>query len=144
MTCSKLRSVVLGEGIETVDTDAFVACVSLTSLVLPSTLRVLEHSAFHRNALKELTIPGSVASVNGFGSSEKLRSVVFEEGVKEIVSSAFSGCKKLRNVTFPDSLEKIGENAFSWCDSLKSVTLPAQTQYHPQAFPEKTKIIRKS
>ena len=126
------------------DTDAFVACVSLTSLVLPSTLRVLEHSAFHRNALKELTIPGSVASVNGFSSSEKLRSVVFEEGVKEIVSSAFSGCKKLRNVTFPDSLEKIGENAFSWCDSLKSVTLPAQTQYHPQAFPEKTKIIRKS
>lgn len=125
-------------------TDAFVACVSLTSLVLPSTLRVLGHSAFIRNALKELTIPGSVASVAGFDSSEKLRSVVFEEGVKEIVSRAFSGCEKLRNVTFPDSLEKIGENAFSWCDSLKSVTLPAQTQCHPKAFPETTKIVRKS
>ncbi|MGN0909891.1 MAG: leucine-rich repeat domain-containing protein [Thermoguttaceae bacterium] len=126
------------------DTDAFVACVSLTSLVFPSTLRVLRDCAFMRNALKELTIPGSVASVAGFGSSEKLRSVVFEEGVKEIVSRAFSCCEKLRNVTFPDSLEKIGEDAFSLCDSLRSVTLPAHTQYHPKAFPEKTKILRKS
>ena len=55
---------------------------------------------------------------------EEIRTVVLEEGVRNIGTNAFYGCTSLRRVSIPDSVVSIGRAAFSQCDSLRSVTVP--------------------
>ncbi|MBR1382835.1 MAG: leucine-rich repeat domain-containing protein, partial [Ruminococcus sp.] len=60
--------------------------------------------------LRSVSIPSSVEKIapNAFGWCTKLQTVTFSEGLKEIVSSAFSMCP-LRTQALPDSVEVIGE-----------------------------------
>ncbi len=54
---------------------------------------------------------------------EDIKTVVIEDGVTSIGSSAFSGCSGLTSVTIPNSVTSIGEGAFYNCSSLTSVTI---------------------
>ena len=59
-----------------------------------------------------------------FYSNEDIKTVVIQEGVVKIGSSAFNGCSNLTSVTIPDTVTSIGSCAFYECTSLTSVTIP--------------------
>lgn len=57
--------------------------------------------------------------------SDKIKTIVIEEGVTSIGSGAFKNLTKLESVTLPETgLTKIGEAAFYGCTSLKKMNIP--------------------
>lgn len=57
--------------------------------------------------------------------ADQITSVVIEEGVTAVGTSAFKDLTKLESVTLPDSgLKKIGEAAFYGCTALKDIYIP--------------------
>lgn len=58
--------------------------------------------------------------------SERIQTVVLEEGITSIQSSAFSYCVHLRAITLPQSLLRIGGYAFYGCSDLREIIIPKQ------------------
>ena len=103
----EIKAVIIGKGVTSIGMGMFDECNNLTSLSLPSTLKVI--------------------SSYSFTNCKSLESVVIPNGVTSIGSSSFAGCKKLSNVTVPASLTNIGALAFSgtpWFEAQKSIDDP--------------------
>lgn len=79
----------------------FLACQSLRSVKIPSTVREIDERAFCW--------------------CTALTNVTFEEGVQSIGAFAFSNCYNLASVTLPASLSSLGEGCFEKCDALRDV-----------------------
>jgi hypothetical protein len=84
--------------------DTNTSKTSLTSVVLPTGVTSIGHSAF--------------------SGCSNLTSINIPAGVTSIGYSAFSGCSSLTSINIPDGLTSI-ESTFSGCSSLTSITLPA-------------------
>lgn len=86
---------------------AFIDCVGLTEIAIPSTVKVLDNETFK--------------------NCENLESVEFVtvQGVawelKKIGYSAFANCKKLKEIELPESVDILDENAFLYCSSLERI-----------------------
>ncbi len=81
------------------------------------------------NALKEVTVPGSVKTIGygAFMNCAELSKVTLSEGVTEIGEYAFRLCTALKDITLPDSLKVLGGNSFIR-SGLTSVTIPKNTE----------------
>ena len=147
--CDKLEEVVIEEGVETIETEAF-ARTAIKNMVIPGSVKKIVRNVFYDcsnlekvvaldgitsvesgacincSSLTEVTIPGSVKEIGGsaFGACGNLVKVNLSEGLEIIGSNAFSSCKKLEQITIPDSVTEIGSRAFQYCEELKEVILP--------------------
>ncbi len=80
-----------------------------------------------------LTISGTGAMADYNDSSERpwdsyangIETIVIEDGVTSIGSSAFYDCASLTTVTIPSSVTSIGNYAFENCSGLTTITIPA-------------------
>lgn len=81
------------------------------------------------DSILDIVIPGTFSAIGkeAFYESD-IRSVIIEEGVTKIDSSAFCGCRKLERITLPNSLETIGYDAFGHCEKLKELLIPEKTK----------------
>jgi len=61
--------------------------------------------------------------------SNRITSVVIENGVTTIGDAAFYELNKMKSVTIPDSVTSIGKEAFRSCNWLKSVAIPDSVTY---------------
>ena len=77
---------------------------SLTTVILPNSLKTIEHNAFR--------------------GCSSLTSVILPDSLKIIGGNAFRGCSSLTSVVLPDSLVCICNDAFLECTSLASVSIP--------------------
>ena len=119
---SSVKTVVLNEGLEQIDSRAFRATTELEEVVIPSTVKVIEDNAFQKSGIKTVMIPASVQTVGetAFGASG-VKMVIFE-GNTSIQGYAFRGCTQLRtvylkgdDVTFiPSTLN--GRNSMWFCN----------------------------
>ncbi len=150
--CSMLTAIHIPSGIMQIESSAFSADYSLSSLTFEenSSLAVISIDAFNNCSLTELCLPRSVVSIGevAFKGQAKLTRVTFEEGsalryigpgafsnnpflyyvelpegVTEIEKKAFSEAQALEQITLPKNLTSIGESAFSG-SGLKEVTIP--------------------
>lgn len=73
----------------------------------------------------DVVVPGNCTTIGkeAFYEAYNVRSVILEEGVSKIDSSAFCACS-MESITLPDSLEEIGYDAFSHCSELENLFLP--------------------
>lgn len=97
------------------------------SVIIPEGITSIEHHAFYCNDLiTDVQIPSTVRSIGkeAFSHCSKLYSVVFEEGIREIQEAAFAHCTRIRELILPDSICDLGPSCFYWCISLKSLRLP--------------------
>lgn len=123
------KKIVLPDGVETIEPDAFFGFTNLEEINLPESLKTIGYSAFcYCRKLKNITIPGKVSKIesDSFLGCENLEKITISEGVTEIGSSAFSKCN-MEKIELPNSVVKIGNGAFSSCSNLKSIHIPSKT-----------------
>ena len=95
---------------DTVGPEALKDCLQLERLVIPGTVKKIEHCAFEN-------------CVN-------LREVVLEEGIEELGRYLFTGCEKLHQITVPDSVKRVTPDSFHRIPNLKLPVLNASgTEY---------------
>ena len=100
----------------------------ITSLTLPSSLKVIGDGAFSVNStITSLSIPANVESIGAraFHTWIKLSNITFEgKKLKSIGAYAFRNCHSLSSLSLPSGIERLDTSAFSYCPALSSVTLP--------------------
>ncbi len=89
MFCSSLTSIIIPDSIEVIEDYGFYSCSSVDSLELPKNLKKIGRSAFYSwHKLPSVTIPASVEFINGgiFHSSYELTEIKVESGNKNYKS----------------------------------------------------------
>ena len=136
--CSSLTSVVIPNSIRSIPTYTFQYCTSLTSVVIPDSVTSIGGQAFQGcSSLTSVVIPNSVTYIGdeAFAGNDSLTEVVIPDGVTEIKYRAFSSCDSLTSVVIGDSVTSIGERAFYYSPSLTSIVIPKSvTTIKGQAF----------
>ena len=123
--CTNLSTVVFGEDVETIPSNAFYLCSSLSSITIPNSVKSIGNNAFTGSTdLTSVEIPNSVTSIGvaAFANCEDLTSLTIGNSVKSIGRFAFFCCHSVTSLTIPNSVTSIGNNAFSGCTGLTKIT----------------------
>ena len=115
------------EGVEVIGSTAFYGAKTLTSVKLPSTLQVIEPSAFQNcTGLTSIELPDGVTQVgeNAFYGCENLTQLDLGESLTEIAPYAFAGLKKLTAIRLPASVQVVRARAFYNCNGAEIITIP--------------------
>ena len=169
--CTSLSSVIIPNGVTTIENDVFYFCSSLTTVAIPNSVTSIESGAFVGCfSLTTIAIPESVKSIKekAFGGCMSLMTITIPKSVTEIGWEAFrstalyndpanwengalyiNDCLIQLNEDFvgdyriKENTRLIADHAFAGCSSLTSVTIPnSVTSIGRGAFPEHTQIIR--
>ena len=82
-------------------------------------------SNFGTEVIEELIINGQGTTIaNQAFSGSKIKSIKFQEDIKNLNEGLFNNCPELISVQLPKTLESIGANAFNSCTKLSTITIP--------------------
>ena len=133
-SCNSLTSVVIPDSVKSIGDDAFYSCDSLTSVSMDDSVTSIGYCAFSDcTSLTSVTIGNSVTSIGdcAFLDCTSLESIVIPDSVTSIGKVAFYGCRSLTSVVIPDSVKSIGEWAFYYCTSL---TIYCEAESEPSGW----------
>ncbi len=108
---------------------SFYKCTSLTSVIIPNSVKKIEGLAFARcESLSSITIPNSVTSIgNGaFSCCSSLVYITIPDSITSIEYGTFDYCPSLVSVTIGKNVTSIGDNVFYSCPSLTSIVWNAE------------------
>jgi hypothetical protein len=117
--CTNLKTIVLGDDIDTIKKDTFSNCSKIEGIIFPKNLKYIDEEAFCDSGIKNLELP---------------------EGLLEIGERAFFDCK-IETLYFPSTIRSIGKEAFTDYyggkkSKLTKVKIPAGTIIGENAFPK--------
>ena len=123
-----VTEVIIEEGVTSVGKHAFKEYIHISKVTLPTTLKVIERSAFEGcTSLSDIDLSKtSLTSIGNraFYGCTSLTDLDFSEtSVNLIDQEAFAECKALKSVAVPASLKTIGTKAFYNCQSLATLDL---------------------
>ncbi len=105
----RIESVVIENGIESIESVAFSGCSKLSSITIPSSVTTIGENAFRGcTSLKTVNLPA---------------------GVTKLFGNVFSGCSNLTKVTIPASLTSIGAGIFAGCVNLSNISVDSGNAY---------------
>jgi hypothetical protein len=126
-----LENVVLPSSLRTIECGAFALCSKLVEVILPEGLERIDFNAFYlsRN-LKVMDLSKchnlKKISFRTFSHCNSLQSVKLPEGLKLIEMDAFE-YTALHEITIPSTVDSIDNRAFSGCNDLKTYRCMGQT-----------------
>ena len=136
--CSSLNSIVIPDSVTSIGSRAFGSCYSLTSIVIPDRVTSIGEWAFANcDYITSIVIPDSVTSIGegAFNECHSLTSMVIPDGVTSIGRSAFANCDSLTSIVIGNGVTSIGDEAFYGCYSLTSIVIPdSVTSIGEEAF----------
>ena len=104
---------------------------NITSITLPSTLRIISEEAFSGcSNLRHINMPNTLDSIGpgAFLNCSSLLSIDIPIGVSEIENSTFRNCTSLQNINIPEGVTNISGSAFDLCDSLRNIQFPSSLE----------------
>ena len=123
---TKLRSVVIGDSVTSVDSYAFYGCSSLGNVSKGNKVTSIgEYSFYNCKALTSLSFIAGITSIPSyaFAGCIGLTDVRVPSSVTSIGYHAFDGCTGLTSVSIPQSVGSIDYRAFKGCSNMKSLVL---------------------
>ena len=128
--CKSLTSVIIPTSVRSIGADAFKWCDGLKKSAYPSGL----NEPFSNGAsiqypredaiIEDGFIYGPGKNAIFFAPLSLAGEYIIPESVISIGEKAFCYCSGLTSVTIPNPVTKIGNSAFSYCSGLTSVTIP--------------------
>lgn len=153
---NNLTSVVIPEGVETINYRAFFNNERLKSVRIPSTLRTISEGAFEYAEIENVYIsdllawcnmywvyknnssmdpPISFNNANLYLNNKLVTDLVIPDGVTVIKPYRFYKIKSITSVRIPEGVTEIGDLAFSRCTNLVTVNIPKTvTNIHEDSF----------
>ena len=123
--CSRLKSVILLDGVEKLFEGVFENCSSLESITIPDSVRSL--------------------GTNTFSGCTKLAAIQLPKEIETIGMNTFLNCVQLESVEIPEKVQKIGKMAFGGCINLNSITIPGSVkEIIPEAIPANPDLVIKT
>lgn len=95
-------SLVIGDCVTSIDSDAFNHFTSLTSLTIGNNVTNIGNYSFAAcSGLTSIVIPNSVTEIDRYGFSDcwSLETVILGSGLTSVYTSSFRNCYKLRSIT---------------------------------------------
>jgi len=121
LNCIELTKVAIPSNVTSISEFAFYGCAALESVIIPASVTDIGFYAFDGcNGICDVTVPGWKCRID-FTSVTNL---VISSGITSIENGAFQRCAALTNVTIPGSVTSIGAYAFYCCYGLTSLTIP--------------------
>ncbi len=125
INCDGLVSVVLPDGLTSIEPYTFYSCSSLTSITIPDSVTSIGNNAFSDCDLKNISIPNSVCHIGSYAFSGcNFTNIIIPNNINMIEDNTFENCENLKSVTIPNGLTIIGDYAFHNCDSLTDIYIP--------------------
>jgi hypothetical protein len=121
-----LVSITIGANAKSIGTYAFSGCTNLEQAILGDNISSIGKYAFSNcSNLAEIVLPQELVNVqeNTFQNCTNLSRVVFNPKLENIKSNAFLNCTGLKALTFNHNLF-LEQNAFKGCKNIKTLTIP--------------------
>ena len=142
--CTELTSVEIGNSVSSIGMWAFDRCINLRKVEISdleawcnivfedaeaNPLYCARHLFLNGNEIKDLVIPGSVASIENYAfyRCSGLTSVVIPGSVISIGNDAFYGCSDLTSLFIGENVSDIGPSAFDFCNLLNEIVSASPT-----------------
>lgn len=116
---TNITEIIIPEGVETIEQQAFDACRDLVSATLPSSLVTLGQSAFGSQDTKLQEINVSLENQNYCS----VDGIVFSKDMTKLIQYPIG--KVAKSYSIPDTVTTIGESAFMECQALEHINIPS-------------------
>ena len=113
-------------GVEIICDKAFDLCLSLHTVEIPNSVRIIGIDAFCSCAFKNVLLPESVCIIKSgaFRNCIKMESITLSPKMKCVDVGVFSWCSTLKSISIPTSVTQIKHHAFANCTSLRYILIP--------------------
>ena len=128
---NQISSINIPSSLKIILGNAFHNCSGLTSVTIGNSVTSIGSYAFYGcSGLTSVTIPNSVTSIGGYAfyNCSGLTSVTIPNTITSIEEGLFRGCRNLKSISIPNSVTSIGNSAFSGCTGLTSLSLSNSLQ----------------
>ena len=126
-----IKGVYLLDGILAIEDEAFMGCVNLEVIEIPSTVvRIGENAFAGCENLKEIVLPKElkIIEAGAFSDCKSLEKITFGENIQVIGDHAFNGCTSLLGAEFVSDVKSIGVQAFYNCELITEIILPESVE----------------
>ena len=113
--CKSIKTVNVGETVQSIGQASFANCVGLTSVNLSNSISGISDETFSNcQNLEKITFGENLFMIgnNAFNGCVKLEEISTLKKVSSIGDFAFYGCEKITSISLPSTLVNIGESAF--------------------------------
>lgn len=122
--CTSLTSVIISEGITSINIGTFKDCINLVNVSLPESLSSIGSSVFEGcTKLSNISLPINLTNIgsSAFKGCSSLTEIILPINLLSIEEYAFEDCESLENIYIPDSVIYIGTGAFIGGFNLKNI-----------------------
>ena len=141
---SKVKKVVIEDGVTSIGKYAFNNCWNLTSITIPGNVKSIGEGAFYScNNLTDVTLQDGVKSIgrSAFIWCNNLTNIVLPNSVTSVGFFAFKDCTSLTSITIPSSVTSMDSKAFYNCSSLKTISLDCKSTLKKSDFGDKADLV---
>lgn len=133
--CTKLRKINFPETLRVIDYEAFNECFSLETVILPKAMKEINNHAFYTAGVKHLTLPEKVSLGTGVEVFAGIDIETIDIPKDFPFSPAmFAGCQRLRSVNLLGSHITIPERCFRDCINLTEIDITKTALIKDEAF----------
>ena len=105
---------------------SFEGCRSLVHIDIPTSVQIIEESAFKHSSLQRIELPNSITQIgtSAFDGCDQLTMVQLPTGITVISEACFRNCTSLVDINLPQSINVIEPLAFLGCKNLSRFLIP--------------------